>query len=146
MKKVLFESNEITKKYKLEYDKVCLNIIMDSNFYEELTENPNILYEEKFRKEIQNILHEKLITKNEYDILLEGTKTPSFYAKPKTHETYQEIQLFRPICNGIGSYFVCMPEFIDSFFQPLSRKNSLYVKDTTDFLNEVSKIHNSPET
>ena len=80
------------------------------------------------------------------DILLEGTKTPSFYAKPKTHETYQEIQLFRPICNGIGSYFVCMPEFIDSFFQPLSRKNNLYVKDTTDFLNEVSKIHNSPET
>ena len=119
---------------------------MDLNFYEELTENPNILYEEKFRKEIQNILHEKLITKNEYDILLEGTKTPSFYAKPKIHETYQEIQLFRPICNGIGSYFVCMPEFIDSFFQPLSRKNNLYVKDTTDFLNEVSKIHNSPET
>ena len=54
----------------MEYDKVCLNILMDSNFYEELTENPNTLYEEKFTKEIQNILHEKLITKNEYDILL----------------------------------------------------------------------------
>ena len=37
-----------------------------------------------------------------------------------------------------------MSEFIDSFLQPLSRKNSLYVRDTTDFLNKVSKIYNSP--
>ena len=28
----------------------------------------------------------------------------------------------------------------------LSRKNSSYIKDATDFLNKVSKIHNSPET
>ena len=43
---------------------------MDSNFYEQLTENPNTLYEEKFTKEIQNILHEKLIAKNEYILAL----------------------------------------------------------------------------
>ena len=88
-------------------------------------------------EEIQNLFHEKLTTKNEYDILLEGTETPSFYAKPKIHKTYQDIPTFRPICNSIGSSSVRMS---------LSRKNSSYIKDTTDFLNKVSKIHNSPET
>ena len=38
-----------------------------------------------------------------------------------------------------------MSEFMDSFLQPLNRKNCSYVKDTTDFLNKVRKIHNSPD-
>ena len=38
-----------------------------------------------------------------------------------------------------------MSEFIDGFLQRLSRKNSSYVKDLTDFLHKVSKINNSPE-
>ena len=108
---------------KEKYDKACLDIVMDTNYYEELNENPNTSYKEKFTKKIQN-LYEKLITKNEY-ILLEGTETPSFYAKPKTCKTFQDIPTFRPICNGIGSCSVRMSEFIDSFLQPLSRKKQL---------------------
>ena len=99
---------------------------MDTNYYQELNENPNTSYKKKFTEEIQNLIHVKVIKKNEYDISLEGTETPSFYAKPKTHKTYQEIPTFRPICNGIRSCFVCMSEFIDSFLQTLSRKNSSY--------------------
>ena len=38
-----------------------------------------------------------------------------------------------------------MLEFIDRFLQPLSRKNSSSVKETTDFLDKVRKIHNSWE-
>ena len=115
-----------------------------ANYYGELNENSNTSYKKKFTEEIQNLLQEKLITKNECDILLEGTETPSFYAKPKTHKTFQDIPTLRPICNGIGSCYVHMLESIDSFLQPLGRKNSSCVKDTTDFLNKVSKIYNSP--
>ena len=120
---------------KEKYDKARLDILMDTNYYGELNENPNTSYQEKFTEEIQNLLQEKFITKNEY-ILLEGTETPSFYVKPKTHKTFQDILTFRPICNGIGSCSIHMSEFIDSFLQPLSRKNSSYVKNTTDFLNK----------
>ena len=49
------------------------------------------------------------------NMILEGTKTPSFFAKPKTQKIFQDILTFRPICNGIGSCSVCMSEFIDSF-------------------------------
>ena len=127
---------------KEKYDKACLDILMDANHYKELNENPNTLYKEKFTEEIQNLLYEKRATKNEY-ILLEGTETLSFYAKPKTHRTFQDIPTFRPICNGIGSCSVLMSEFIDSFLKPLSSKNSSYVKDATDFLNKLNKIYNS---
>ena len=129
---------------KEKYDKACLDILMDTNYCEELNENSNTSYKEKFTEEIQNLLQEKLIIKNEYDILLEGTETPSLYEKPKTHKTLQDIPTFRSICNWIGSCSVHMSEFIDNFLHLLSRKNSSYVKDTTDFLNKISKIYNSP--
>ena len=33
---------------KEEYDKACLDIIVDTNYYKELNENPNTSYKEKF--------------------------------------------------------------------------------------------------
>ena len=53
---------------KEKYDKACLDILMHTNYYRELNENPNTSYKEKFTKKIQNIPKEKIITKNEYDI------------------------------------------------------------------------------
>ena len=41
---------------KEKYDKACLDILMDTNYYKELHENPNTSYKEKFTEEIQNIL------------------------------------------------------------------------------------------
>ena len=79
---------------KEKYDKACLDILMDTNYYEELNENPNTSYKEKFTKKIQN-LYEKLITKNEY-ILLEGTETPSFYANPKPVKPFKTFQHLDP--------------------------------------------------
>ena len=69
---------------------------MDTNYYEELNENPNISYKEKFTEEIQNLLHEKLITKNEYDILLEGTETHIFMQNPKPIKPFKICQHLDP--------------------------------------------------
>ena len=41
---------------KEKYDKACLDILMDTNYYKELNENPNTSYKEKFTEEIQNLL------------------------------------------------------------------------------------------
>ena len=40
---------------------------------------------------------------NENGIILDGSETPSFNAKSKTHKIYNDIPTFRSICNGIGS-------------------------------------------
>ena len=35
---------------KEEYDNACLDILIDTKYYEELNENPNTSYKEKFMK------------------------------------------------------------------------------------------------
>ena len=70
---------------------------------------------------IQKLLHDNLITKNEYDILLEDNKTPTFYALAKTHKILKKLSPCRPICNGKHSVSVQMSKFVDSFLKPASR-------------------------
>ena len=80
---------------KEKYDKACLDMLMDANYYEELNENPNTLYKEKFTEEIQN-LYEKLITKNEYDILLKVLRLHLFMQNPKSIEPFKTFQRLDP--------------------------------------------------
>ena len=87
---------------------------MDTNYHEELNENQNTFYKGKFTEEIQNLLYEKLITKNEYD--------------HKTHKIIREIPTFRLICNGIGSCSVRMSEFLDNFLRLLCIKKLICKK------------------
>ena len=81
---------------KEKYDKTCLDMLMDANYYEELNENPNTLYKEKFTEEIQNLLYEKLITKNEYDILLKVLRLHLFMQNPKSIEPFKTFQRLDP--------------------------------------------------
>ena len=81
---------------KEKYDKACLDMLMDANYYEELNENPNTLYKEKFTEEIQNLLYEKLITKNEYDILLKVLRLHLFMQNPKSIEPFKTFQRLDP--------------------------------------------------
>ena len=94
---------------------------MNTNYYEALNERPNCSYKEKLIEEIQNLLHEKLITKIN---MIKGTETPYFYTKPKTHKTFQAIPTFRPICNVIDSSSVSMSEFehVIAFFSHVVEK------------------------
>ena len=81
-------------------------------------------------EEIQNLLHKKLITKNDFYNLLDGTQIPSFYAKPKTHKTYQDIPTFRHICNRTGSCSVCMSQFIYSLYVSQFIYSTVYIHVT----------------
>ena len=106
---------------KNNYNEECLKILCDRNFYEKLKEDPSALYKERLTEIIQKLLHDNLITKNEYDILLEGNKTPTFYALAKTHKILKKLSPCRPICNGKHSVSVQMSKFVDSFLKPASR-------------------------
>ena len=52
---------------KNDYNEECLKILCKRHFYEELTEDPNVSYKERFTDIIQELLHDSLIPKNEYD-------------------------------------------------------------------------------
>ena len=130
---------------KNDYNEECLKILCDRHFYEELKEDPSASYKGRFTEIIQKLLHDKLITKNEYDILLEGNETPTFYALAKTHKIFEKLPPFWPICNGKNSVSVRMSEFVDSFLKPASRLARSYIRDTTDFIKKISGLKFIPE-
>ena len=56
-----------------------------------IKEDPSASYKDRFTEIIQKLLHDNLITKNEYDILLAGNETPTFYALAKTHKIFEKL-------------------------------------------------------
>ena len=59
---LLDKNGSIVFSDKEEYEQAYFDILIDANCYKELNENLNTSYKEKFMKEIQNQLHENLIT------------------------------------------------------------------------------------
>ena len=90
------DSGSIVILNKNDYNEECLKIVCNRHFYEELKEDPSAPYKDKITDVIQKLLHDSLITKNEYDILLEGNETPTFYALAKTHKIFEKLPHFDP--------------------------------------------------
>ena len=107
---------------KEKYDKTCFDILMNTNYYEELNKNPDTSYKEKFTEEIQNLLHEKLITKNESNILLEGTETHLFMQNRKPIKPFKIFQYLDPcVMEQVLVLFTCQSLLI-AFFNHLAEK------------------------
>ena len=88
---------------KNDYNEECLKTLCNRHFHEELKEDPGASYKDRFINVIQKLLHDSLTTKNEYDILLEGYETSTFYVLAKTHQIFENLPPFQPICNRRNS-------------------------------------------
>ena len=139
------KGSSIVTLNKNDYNEECLKILFDRHFYEKLKEDPSASYKDRFTEIIEKLLHDSLITKNEYDILLEGNETPTFYALAKTYKIFEKLPPFLPICNGKNLGSVWMSEFVDSFLKPASRLAQSYIQDTTDFIDKISGLKFIPE-
>ena len=51
----------------------------------------------------------------------------------------------RPIVSGIGTLAKYVSVFVDRELQPLLASIPSYIKDTTDFLNKLSRFDNLPD-
>ena len=51
----------------------------------------------------------------------------------------------RPIVSGIGTLTEYVSAFVDRELQPLLANIPSYIKDTTDFLNKLSRFNNLPD-
>ena len=79
---------------KNDYNEECLKTLCNRHFYEKLKEDHSALYKGRFTKVIQKFLHNNLITKNEYEILLKGNEIPTFYGLVKTHKIFEKTPSF----------------------------------------------------
>ena len=107
-----------TEKYEME----CLKTLSDSNFYEELTSDPNPEYRDTINKMIDDLLLEEIFTDFEAEQMKEGTRTPSFYGLFKIHKDFDSFRPLRPICSGFNSCTVKISEFVDVFLNQLPNK------------------------
>ena len=87
--------------------------------------------------EIRSLKANDYINKFEESMLIEGSRTPSFYGLPKLHKAFSNFPPLRPISSGSSSCTKRLSEFIDTFLKPLAQKLPSYVQDTTSFINKL---------
>ena len=66
-------------------------------------------------------------------------RTPRFYLLPKVHKPNNP---GRPVVSSINCHTENISQFVDHHLQPLTKKLTSYIQDTTDFLR---KLHDLPE-
>ena len=69
-------------------------------------------------------------------------RTALLYFLTKTHKTPMTL---RPIVSQVGSATVKMATFLDQYLQPIVCKLPAYLKDSTQFIREVTALQTGPE-
>jgi hypothetical protein len=67
-------------------------------------------------------------------------RTPEFYQLPKIHKPHPPIKT-RPIISACSGPCERISEFVDYFLIEIVKKQSTYIRDTTDILNKLSSIY-----
>jgi hypothetical protein len=68
-----------------------------------------------------------------------GSKAGSLYGLPKVHK---EGFPMRPIISSIGTYNYGLAKWLDSIIKPLLDNDKFMLKDSFEFVNNISKMKN----
>ena len=71
-----------------DYEKACLDILTNTEYYEEQSYDPNDQYKQSIGKEIDKFGQMGYIADFEHSTLNEGDSTPFFYGLPKLHKVF----------------------------------------------------------
>ena len=123
---------------RTDYDKECLKILTNTDFYEELQLDPNPNYVSKVQAQTKELLQLGYVDKQEARVMTSSSRTPLFYGLPKIHKYFGEFPQLRPICSGYESCTVKISEFIDSFLKPIAQRAPSFIRDTTDFVCKLA--------
>ena len=114
-----------------DYIKEGLRQLSDENHYEELNDNPILIYNNQIHQTLQQAVNLEIIDEKMKKILYNKTpRIPNFYMLPKIHKAGTP---GRPIVNGIGS----ITEKISAYeeIRHLVPRIPSYLKDTTHLIN-----------
>jgi len=70
------------------------------------------------------------------------SRTALLYFLTKTHKSPMAL---RPIVSQVGSATVNMATFLDQYLQPMIRELPAYLKDSTQFIREITALPIGPE-
>ena len=140
---------------KEDYKELVGSILNDETYYTKLSTSPEKDLQLKYKKYLQKFKCQ--LTDKEYDYLLNfEVKTSNFYGLPKVHKSkqinekckstnsgYVEISehisdlKLRPIVAGPSCQTHRLSNLIDILLRPYTEHITSYLRDTTDFLNNL---------
>ena len=123
-----------------EYMDEAYRQLSDRAFYKKVPNNPTSMNAALVNNSIdqlknRNVLDAKMAEK----LKATDPRTPRFYLKPKIHKPNNP---GRPVVSSINCHTERISQFVDYHLQPLTKKLTSYIQDTTDFLR---KLQNLPE-
>ena len=123
---------------KKDYEEAALNQLTNTEYYEELPDDPN----SKYKEEVASVIGlQDDIPNSVKNIILQGETTPVFYGLPKCHKVQgNEFPQLRPISSGHSSCTKNLSLYLDSFLKCAAQKTDSYIKDTTHFINRLAGI------
>ena len=122
-----------------EYLKEADSHLLNTEFYEELTHDPFMEYQEHITNSLDKLYSDKLIDKKTATALKPvNTKPARFYLLPKIHKPNHP---GRPVISSTNCHTTKLSKFVDHYIQPHAKQLKSYIRDTTEFLNKISNLH-----
>ena len=122
------------------YMYIYIYILHSKKNYERLNHNPTTTKNETVNKIIKRFHKEKLISKNITKRLkIESPKSPQFYLKPKLNKGGI------PGRPDVSCYLSKISEYVDYHLQSIVKGIPSYVKDKSNFLQEINNVEFFPD-
>jgi hypothetical protein len=116
-------------------------LIDDKKKFDCLESDPTILRETRLKDYLKRLYDKDKINKQLYDNLRPmGSNSGSLYGLPKVHK---EGFPMRPIISSIGTYNYKLAKYLDSLIKPLLDNDRFMLKDSFEFVNNISKVKNN---
>ena len=133
----------MTKQFYIEIGRNFLE--SNKDFIVTLPLDPTLTITNKITYELTKLLQENKINQLLFTILKPTThpKTPSIYFLPKIHKNPNISG--RPIVSANNHPCENISIFLDYVLQPYSTKHPLFLKDSTNLLQEISTLSNLPQ-
>ena len=119
--------------------------LTNEKFYRKLKSDPTLSFQREVFTFLDNAKTNGFISKPEFDFLYcQHPIRPVFYTLPKIHKSLVDPP-GRPIVSQMNSLLSPLSEFVDFYNKPFVHKLPSYIKDSTDFINNISEISDLPE-
>lgn len=130
----------LTLLNKSDYDNEIRRQLSDTSFYQKLQFDPTRRFKMDIDTFLANALSASTISKPEKEYLTNDYPTkPVLYTLPKVHKSLTNVP-GRPIVSGIGGLTEPLSNFVDAHIRPLVTRLPSYIRDTGDFLEQLSHV------
>jgi hypothetical protein len=134
------KGNAIVLQNRNDYFEKMFKLIEDKTKFECLEDDPTLESESELKDFLKRLLDKGTISQQVYDKTRPmGSKAGSLYGLPKVHK---EGFPMRPIISSIGTYNYGLAKWLDSIIKPLLDNDKFMLKDSFEFVNNISKLKN----